>query len=111
MFIIQDYVEMMPPVPWRLETCDSRETGDKAGDGDWERLQTAIIVCVTRLGYRLSMDIALDVATNTWVFFLIKTSGDATGSLVTVSNNSGAGIRQIEKFCEKFWCTVHCHSW
>ena len=85
--------------PWRLETSDTRETGDKAGDGDGERLQTAIIGCVTRLGYRLSMDITLDVATNTRVFFLIKTCGDATGSLVTVPNNSGAGLGEKETLC------------
>ena len=118
--IIQDYAERMPPVlrgsrsgvdslndkhikmegrPWRLETSDTRETGDKAGAGDGERLQTAIIGCVTRLGYRLSMDITLDVATNTRVFFLIKTCGDATGSLVTVPNNSGAGLGEKETLC------------
>ena len=85
--------------PWRLETSDTRETGDKAGARDGERLQTAIIGCVTRLGYRLSMDITLDVATNTRVFFLIKTCGDATGSLVTVPNNSGAGLGEKETLC------------
>ena len=60
--------------PWRLESSDTRESGDKAGTGDGERLQTTIIGCVTRLGYRLSMDITLDIATNTRVFFLIKTA-------------------------------------
>ena len=120
--MMQDYAKVMPPVlrgsrtgvdslhdkhikiegrPWRLETSDTRDTGNKtvpvAGDG--ERLQTVIIGCVTKLGYRLSMDITLDVATNTRVFFLIKTCGDATGSLVTVPNNSGAGLGEKETLC------------
>ena len=85
--------------PWRLESSDTRESGDKAGAGDGERLQTTIIGCVTRLGYRLSMDITLDIATNTRVFFLIKTCGDDTGSLVTVPNNSGAGLGEKETLC------------
>ena len=118
--MMQDYAKVMPPVlrgsrsgvdslhdkhikiegrPWRLETSDTRETGNKAGAGDGERLQTVIIGCVTKLGYRLSMDITLDVATNTRVFFLIKTCGDATGSLVTVPNNSGAGLGEKETLC------------
>ena len=99
---LQDKHIKMEGRPWRLETSDARETGetgDKAGAGDGERLQTAIIGCVTRLGYRLSMDITLDVATNTRVFFLIKTSGDAKGSLVTVPNNSGAGLGEKETLC------------
>ena len=117
---MQDYAKRMPPVlrgsrtgvdslhdkhikiegrPWRLETSDTRETGNKTGAGDGEGLQTVIIGCVTKLGYRLSMDITLDVATNTRVFFLIKTCGDATGSLVTVPNNSGAGLGEKETLC------------
>ena len=68
--------------PWRCEGSEN-----KAGDG--ERLQAAIIGCVTKLGYRLSMDITLDIETNTRVFFLIKTTGDDTGNLVTVPNTSG----------------------
>ena len=68
--------------PWRSEGSEGR-----AGDGD--RLQAAIIACVTKLGYRLSMDITLDIETNTRVFFLIKTTGDDTGNLVTVPNTSG----------------------
>ena len=78
--------------PWKLET-----TSGRAGDG--ERLQTAIIGCVTKLGYRLSMDITLDIATNTRVFFLIKTTADDTGCLVTLPNNSGAGLGEKETLC------------
>ena len=77
--------------PWKFEI------GDNNGDG--ERLQTAIIGCVTKLGYRLSMDITLDIATNTRVFFLIKTCTDDTGCLVTVPNNSGAGLGEKETLC------------
>ena len=101
--VIQDYTANMPRVlgssqygqdnisdkliklqgkPWRSEGSEGR-----AGEG--ERLQAAIVACVTKLGYRLSMDITLDIETNTRVFFLIKTTGDDTGNLVTVPNNSG----------------------
>ena len=78
--------------PWKLETTSGRTS-------DGERLQTAIIGCVTKLGYRLSMDITLDIATNTRVFFLIKTTSDDTGCLVTVPNNSGAGLGEKETLC------------
>ena len=110
--VIQDYTANMPRVlpsqqgqedvserliklqgkPWRTEA-----SGGRAGDG--ERLQSAIIGCVTKQGYRLSMDITLDVLTNTRVFFLIKTVGDDTGNLVTVPNNSGAGLGEKETLC------------
>ena len=75
---------------------------DNSSDGrgcDGERLQAGIIGCVTKLGYRLSMDITLDMSTNTRVFFLIKTSGDDTGCLVTVPNNSPAGLGEKETLC------------
>ena len=78
--------------PWKLETTSGRT-------GDGERLQTSIIGCVTKLGYRLSMDITLDIATNTRVFFLIKTTPDDTGCLVTLPNNSGAGLGEKETLC------------
>ena len=105
--VIQDYTANMPRVlgtnleenishklirlqgkPWRCEGSEN-----KAGDG--ERLQAAIIGCVTKLGYRLSMDITLDIETNTRVFFLIKTTGDDTGNLVTVPNTSGKRINSV----------------
>ena len=73
---------------------------------------------MTRLGYRLSMDITLDIATNTRVFFLIKVTsliifvldtiqcplqtggrGEDSGCLVTVPNNSGAGLGEKETLC------------
>ena len=79
---ISDKLIRLQGKPWRCEA-----TQGKAGDG--ERLQAAIIGCVTKLGYRLSMDITLDIETNTRVFFLIKISGDDTGNLVTVPNTSG----------------------
>ena len=79
---ISDKLIRLQGKPWRCEGSQG-----KAGDG--ERLQAAIIGCVTKLGYRLSMDITLDIETNTRVFFLIKTTGDDTGNLVTVPNTSG----------------------
>ena len=79
---ISDKLIRLQGKPWRSEGSQG-----KAGDG--ERLQAAIIGCVTKLGYRLSMDITLDIETNTRVFFLIKTTGDDTGNLVTVPNTSG----------------------
>ena len=79
--------------PWRCEGSEG-----KAGDGD--RLQAAIIGCVTKLGYRLSMDITLDIETNTRVFFLIKTTGDDTGNLVTVPNTSGENKSISETNCD-----------
>ena len=103
--VIQDYTANMPRVlgssleeninhklirlkgkPWRCESSEGRT-------GDGERLQAAIIGCVTKLGYMLSMDITLDIETNTRVFFLIKTTGDDTGNLVTVPNTSGKKSR------------------
>ena len=81
--------------PWKLETSDTSE----GRSCDCERLQSAVIGTVTKLGYKLSMDITLDMATNTRVFFLIKTSSDDTGSLVTVPNNSGAGLGEKETLC------------
>ena len=79
---ISDKLIKLEGKPWRSEAGEG-----KAGDG--ERLQATIIGCVTKLGYRLSMDITLDIDTNTRVFFLIKTAGDDTGNLVTVPNTSG----------------------
>ena len=102
--VIQDYTANMP----RVLSCEQSGTEDIGQKlmrlqgkpwrtpGDGERLQSAIIGCVTKLGYRLSMDITLDVLTNTRVFFLIKTCGDDTGNLVTVPNNSGAGLGEKE---------------
>ena len=58
-----------------------------------EQLQVGLIACLSKEGYRLSMDINMEE--NTRVFFLIKNMEDNKAE-VRVPNNAGAGLGEKE---------------
>ena len=100
--VIQDYTPSMPPVipgcsniltdkfillegnPWSF----SPQEGKNA-----EALQVSMIACLSKAGYKLSMDINMEA--NTRVFFLTKNLED-TKAEVRVPNNAGAGLGEKE---------------
>ena len=106
--VIQDYTSNMPPVlpitsdsledkfvkleghPWTFEPQEGKDLEDAMSA---EKLQIAIIACLSKEGYKLSMDINMEA--NTRVFFLIKNLEDNKAE-VRVPNNAGAGLGEKE---------------
>jgi hypothetical protein len=96
--VITDYTTNMPPVlaahpQLRDEKYIQLEGEPWAGGQEdpvsTENLQLTIIACLTREGYKLSMDINMD--TTSRVYFFIRDSEEQSGE-VRVPNMSGAGL-------------------
>ena len=102
--VISDYCNHMPRVlhgysdlqeekfiklegkPWSF---DSQESSNAVGSFPAEKLQSSIVACLSKEGYKLGMDINMD--TTSRVFFFIKGDYDNKRDVI-VPNNAGAGL-------------------
>ena len=107
--VIQDYSSNMPSVlpasshllpdkfvvlegdPWSSLPMEGGADLEDAKQA--EQLQVGLIACLSKEGYKLSMDINMEE--NTRVFFLIKSMEDNRAE-VRVPNNAGAGLGEKE---------------
>ena len=76
--VIMDYMQNMPPV---LPSLLTKKFVELAGD-PWscEDLQVSILACLTRAGYRLSMD--MNINTDTRVLFFISDPGHSSDKVL-----------------------------
>merc|ERR1719367_2010506 len=95
--VITDYTANMPPVltshphlrEERYLQLEGRPWEGSQDQGATENLQLAIIACLTREGYKLSMDINMEAQSR--VFFFIRDTEEQTGE-VRIPNMTGAGL-------------------
>ena len=95
--VITDYTSNMPPVltshphlrEERYLQLEGRPWEGNQDQGATENLQLAIIACLTREGYKLSMDINMEAHSR--VFFFIRDTEEQTGE-VRIPNMTGAGL-------------------
>ena len=95
--VITDYTTNMPPVltshphlrEERYLQLEGRPWEGNQEQGATENLQLAIIACLTREGYKLSMDINMEADSR--VYFFIRDSEEQTGE-VRIPNMTGAGL-------------------
>ena len=95
--VITDYTSNMPPVltshphlrEERYLQLEGRPWEGSQDQGATENLQLAIIACLTREGYKLSMDINMEAHSR--VFFFIRDTEEQTGE-VRIPNMTGAGL-------------------
>jgi hypothetical protein len=96
--VITDYTTNMPPVlaahpqlrdEKYIQLEGSPWEGGQEDPVSTENLQLAIIACLTREGYKLSMDINMDPSSR--VYFFIRDLDHQQGT-VRVPNMSGAGL-------------------
>ena len=96
--VIQDYTHNMPSVSTECSTMLTDKVIVLEGNpwADMERgevVQVSLIACLSKEGYKLSMDINLEPDSR--VLFLIKNKEDAR-EVVRVPNNAGAGLGEKE---------------
>jgi len=95
--VITDYTANMPPVltshpqlrEERYLQLEGRPWEANQDQGATENLQLAIIACLTREGYKLSMDINMEADSR--VYFFIRDTEEQTGE-VRIPNMTGAGL-------------------
>ena len=95
--VITDYTANMPPVltshphlrEERYLQLEGRPWEANQDQGATENLQLAIIACLTREGYKLSMDINMEAHSR--VYFFIRDTEEQTGE-VRIPNMTGAGL-------------------
>ena len=95
--VITDYTSNMPPVltshphlrEERYLQLEGRPWEGNQEQGATENLQLAIIACLTREGYKLSMDINMEADSR--VYFFIRDAEEQTGE-VRIPNMTGAGL-------------------
>ena len=95
--VITDYTTNMPPVltshphlrEERYLQLEGRPWEGNQEQGATENLQLAIIACLTREGYKLSMDINMEADSR--VYFFIRDAEEQTGE-VRIPNMTGAGL-------------------
>ena len=95
--VITDYTANMPPVltshphlrEERYLQLEGRPWEANQEQGATENLQLAIIACLTREGYKLSMDINMEADSR--VYFFIRDAEEQTGE-VRIPNMTGAGL-------------------